>query len=197
MLLTVVLERALSTYLRWDPETLARVTALAGKVVKMEVTGWNLVFYLCPDSNGISLKNHYAGEVHATIAGSPWALLRMGIATPEEKVRLASSLTITGDVELAQTLSQIVRNSQLDWEEPLSHLTGDVVAHQIGRMVKRVVHWGKEAMSQARQNLGGYLQEELRLLPPRQEIEDFYTDVYLLNNDIERIEARVRRINNG
>ncbi len=193
-MLTIVLERALRSYLQWDPETLAKVVALSGKVIKVELTGWSLILYLCPGADGLAIRNSYEGEVHASIKGSPLSLLRVGMAAPHKKAQRMGSLEINGDVELAQTVSQIMQNCQVDWEEPLSRVTGDLLAHQISSIGRRFMGWSREAADQTCQNISEYLQEELHLLPPRHEIEEFFTDVYRLGDDVERVAARIQRM---
>ncbi len=188
------LTAAIRRYLQLDPHTTTRLRTLAGKVVKMELIGWNIHFYLLPDETGIRLLRDYTGEVDATVRGSPLSLLRMSFARDEKKVQLANSLEITGDVELAQTLSHIIQQCQVDWEEPLSHVTGDVVAHQLGNIVRRARRWFGEVTPNLSQNMTEYLQEEIQLVPPRQEVEDFFSGVHSLRDHVERLAARVERI---
>ncbi len=191
-LLTAVLERALNRYLQLDPESLSRLATLAGKVLKVEFLGWDISCYLFPDEQGVRLQNYWEGPVDATLKGSPLSLLRVGLARDEKTVALASEIIMEGDVELAHRLSQIMQEIDIDWEEPLAHRVGDVLAHQIGNGVRGMKRWGEAVWSSMRNNMTEYLQEESRYLPPRQEIEDFYTDLDTLRNDVERLAMRLQ-----
>jgi ubiquinone biosynthesis protein UbiJ len=191
MLITTVLERAIKEYMQLDPETCVRLAALSGKVVKMEFSGWKTALFLFPDAQGIRLQNYYEGPVDAEIKGQPISLLRAGLARGEAATPMAGDITISGDVEIAHTLSRIMQQIQIDWEELLSHILGDVWAHQVGNVARGVKRWRQTISGSMRQNITDYLQEERRYLPPRKEIEDFFTDVSTLRNDVDRLAVSI------
>jgi ubiquinone biosynthesis protein UbiJ len=82
----------------------------------------------------------------------------------------------------------------IDREEQLSRLTGDVIAHQLGNTARRTASALRHGRRTLEQDLGEYLQEELRLLPTRIETENFSTDVSRLVMDTDRLAARIRRL---
>lgn len=178
-------------YLQFDPDTLTRLQALEGKTVKVEFTGWPWVIYLLPGNAGIRILHDYPGEVHAIVRGSPVTLLRMSFAKDQKKMQLAGSLDMTGDIELAHTLSRILEQIEMDWEEPLSQITGDVVAHQVGHLARRAHRWWNNFLPNMGQNITEYLQEEIRLLPPRQEVEDLFSEIHTLRDDVDRLAAKI------
>jgi ubiquinone biosynthesis accessory factor UbiJ len=193
-MVTRILERAINRYLQLMPQTLLSLSALSGNVIKIELTNWNIIFYvlLCDDS--IRLEDHYAGAVQASIKGSSWTLFRLGF-TPDDKVAaLASQLEILGNVELAQTIRHIFQESHIDWEEPLSHVVGDIAAHQIGNIFRALNSWGKQVIQSTEKNITEYLQEEVRYLPPKLEVEDFFSNIHLLRNDLELLQTRWKKI---
>jgi len=84
----------------------------------------------------------------------------------------------------------------IDWEEQLSKLTGDFIAHQLGnaaRQAGKILQHGRNTLEQ---DIGEYLQEELRVLPSRIETLNFSTDVSRISMDVERLQARVKRLQN-
>ena len=82
----------------------------------------------------------------------------------------------------------------IDWEEQLSKLTGDVIAHQLGNGARRIGTLLKHGRRTLQQDIGEYLQEELRVLPSRIETENFSSDVTRLSIDADRLAARIRRL---
>lgn len=192
--LSTLLERALSCYLAQDPETLQQLNTLSGKVIKITLSTTNTELYLFPNATGIQVKNKYSGQPDAEITGPILTLLRMRSADPKTTTQLAKEIQIKGDSELAQTFSQILQQIQIDWEEPLSKFTGDTIAHQIGQAARGFKRWGLRAKKSLQMNVTEYLQEEARHLPPREEIEDFFSEIRRLENDVARLEARWHRL---
>lgn len=183
--ITGSLEKIFNRYLRMDPETIERLSHLQGKVILILFPDFNLQFYLLPTHNGVQLLNTYAGSVDTTIKTSPFALMR------QLKNKDHSEITIEGDVELGQQIRDLLLQMNIDWEEQLSKITGDVVAHQIGKGFRSLLSWGKQTSHNMQQNVTEYLQEEAQLLPSRKEIEDFLNAVSFLRNDVERLEAKL------
>jgi ubiquinone biosynthesis protein UbiJ len=101
---------------------------------------------------------------------------------------------IHGDVETGQLFKSILDEMEIDWEEQLSHLTGDVIAHQLGSVARRTRKIFKRSRKTLEQDISEYLQEELRLLPARIEAGNFSTDVNLLRMSADRLDARVKRL---
>lgn len=193
-----LLERSVNTYLRLDPETLSRIADLQGRVLKIEIHDWNppnICFYIRPEANGVKIFRHYHEKPDAIIKSPLTHLIRTGLKSKTNPAKLAQELEIEGDIEFAQTISHILQNIEIDWEEYLSHYIGDVSSHQIGRFVRGFYQFTCEAFQQLQRNVSEYLQEESGLLPPREEIEDFFADVRILCDDVDRLEARIKLLN--
>ncbi len=74
---------------------------------------------------------------------------------------------------------------------------GDAAAHRLGEIARGVGKWSREARSTMAQNIREYLQEESRDVPSRYEVERFTTNVGELRDDVDRLEARIRRLKKG
>jgi ubiquinone biosynthesis protein UbiJ len=101
---------------------------------------------------------------------------------------------IDGDVELGTKLQRIFERLDIDWEEHLSRLTGDIVAHQLGNTVRGFFAWGRRAADHLGHDVADYLQEENETLPVAWEVEEFIQGVDTLRSDVDRLEARVKRL---
>ncbi|MCB1903235.1 MAG: sterol-binding protein, partial [Gammaproteobacteria bacterium] len=86
---------------------------------------------------------------------------------------------------------KILAAMDIDWEEQLSHFTGDLLAHKTGNLLRTVRNWGTSSSTSLKLDLKEYLQEELRLLPGRLEVETFLGNVDVLRDDVERLQARL------
>jgi len=187
------LEITLNRYLGLDPETLARLSGLAGKVVNVELRGLGITLHMAPHSGGIQLLHDYGAAADAVISGTPISLARVGLGE-ERGLVFAGEVEIRGDVTLGQRFEAILRDIDIDWEEQLSRLVGDVAAHQVGNLVRDTLSWGSKTLETFGRDVSEYLQEESRHLPQRDEVETFLAEVDVLRNDAERLDARAKRL---
>jgi ubiquinone biosynthesis protein UbiJ len=188
------LETAINQYLRLDPEAMTRMTQLDVRCIAIEFRGLDLTLYALPNANGVQLADHFEGTPDTTLAGTPLGLTRLGLGQQKEKALFSGDVEITGNVESGQAFQAILDDMDIDWEEQLSQVTGDMVAHRLGNAVRRAGAVFRQSRSTAQQNTREYLQEELRVLPARIEIDNFYSDVTQLAMDTDRLAARVRRL---
>ena len=190
------LESAINATLALDPETVTRLGGLSGKVVAVELQGIGVTLFLLPGREGFRLMGHYDGEPDTILSGTPLALLRLRSGAPGEGL-FSGEVTIRGDVELGQRMQRIIGGLDIDWEEHLSHLTGDVVAHQIGSLVRGMTRWGQRAADTLQRDFVDYVQEERRDLPSKWELDEFLAAVDTLRSDTDRIAARIDRLLRG
>jgi len=207
--LTRLFESALNRYLGLDPDALARMGALSGKVIAFEMSG--LRCYLKPGTDGIEVRDSIDGAPDATVRGTPWAMLRMALpgqgreafrADAQGRASVAGgrmpgatgAVEISGDVELGRRFKELLDGIVIDWEEQLSRLTGDVIAHQIGRSVRAAHAFGTDTLHTLGRNFAEYQQFDARNLPAATEVAEFLAAVDVLRDDTARLEARIARL---
>lgn len=188
------LESALNRYLRLDPAIGARLAPLAGKVIALELRGLDLTLHMLPHGGGIHLLGDYAGVPDTVISGALFSLLRLGVGKGERGPLFEGAVEVRGDVETGQRFEAVLRDIDIDWEEQLSRLVGDVAAHQVGVMLRGVRDWGIRSADHLRRDIGDYLQEESAQLPRHEEVDEFTAAVDRLRGDADRLAARVRRL---
>jgi ubiquinone biosynthesis protein UbiJ len=190
------LESAINRYLRLDPDSNARMAALDGRCICIELVGLDLQLFIHPGEQGIRLSDHLdaAAEPDTVLRGTPLGMARLGLGQDTEKTLFSGEVTITGDVETGQTFKGILDAMDVDWEEQLSKLTGDVIAHQLANGARRIGTLLKHGRHTLQQDIGEYLQEELRVLPARIETENFSSDITRISMDTDRLAARIRRL---
>lgn len=189
----MALEQAVNAALALDPYTLQRLGRLDGKVIAIDIRGTGQVLYAAPHKSGLRLMAHYDGEVDTTLRGAPLALLRMSAGKTGEGL-FSGEVTIEGEVETGQQLQRTLHQLDIDWEEHLSRLTGDVIGHQIGQTLRGIAAFGKQALTTFGLNLGEYLQEERALLPANGQLTAFVNEVDELRMAADRLEARIKRL---
>ena len=189
------IERVLNRVLALDSRAAADLARFHGCVIGIEVLGLGLLFYLVADAAGrLQVLARTEGEADCLMRGAPLDLVRSALSRHKEDALFAGRLEIQGDTDLAQGFSDVLARLDIDWEEQLSKLTGDVVAHEAGKAVRAAGHWAERTGTIAEQDLREYLQEEARLAPSRFEVTEWQDEVDRLRDDVERLAARVARL---
>jgi ubiquinone biosynthesis protein UbiJ len=188
------LEAAVNRYIDLDPEGAGRLAGLHGRIILIEVAGFGTRLFVIPGTKGLQLYGDYAGEPDCVLRGSPLALARMSVSPRKEDQLFSGEVQIEGDTHLAQAFGDLVGGLEVDWEEQLSLLVGDGLAHRVGSGARAAGRWGRRAGATLAEDVKEYLQEEARLLPGRYEIQGFLDDVDHLRDGVERLAARIERL---
>lgn len=189
------LQQAVNLTLSLDETRKARMQALQGKVIKLIVKPLNVIFYIRFSDTQLELRSHYEDAVDTTIESSPLGLIRLSLL-PASKVRslFNDQIKMSGNVEVGQQVKQLFDELDIDWEGHLAQFTGDVIAFQIGSMFRKGRSFKNQFQTSLQQNVTEYLQEELRMVPSREEMEDFFHDVDELSLHVERLQALINQL---
>lgn len=191
----LVLEKAINHALSLDESMPNKLSALQGKVLELIISPLNVNFFICFAQHGLVLQANHDGHADAVIRSSPIGLIRLSLL-PASKVRslFNDKIRISGDIEFGQQVKKLFDELDIDWEGHLAQFTGDVVAHQVGSLVRKGMAFKQQVGGSVCQNVTEYLQEELRIFPPREEINDFFNDVDDLSLKVERLAARINQL---
>lgn len=186
------LEKLINTALRYDPGTRIALGNLAEQVLAIHVTNPELTVYFTPDDQGIHLLGHWEGEVHTQLRGSLPALMQL--ARSETTSFANSGVEVMGNTGLLVDLQRLLKNLDIDWEEALSEMFGDLAGHQSANMIRSGINYTRDRAGEAKRLLREFLTEELQALPSKNELEHFYADVDELRLRADRLEARVQQL---
>ncbi len=190
-----VLQKAINHALSLDESMPAKMQALDGKVLEIIISPLNVNFFIHFAGQELHLHVENDGLADTIIRSSPLGLIRLSLL-PASKTRslFNDDISITGDVELGQNVKKLFDEIDIDWEGHLARFTGDVVAYQVGSFFRQGMAFKRQISHSMRHNLTEYLQEELRVFPPREEIDDFFKDVDALSLSVERLTAHVNQL---
>lgn len=189
-----VLEKLINRYIKLDPESTNQLANLANHILKVELLGVGIIFYIKVAPDRLCFLAEYNDPVDAIIRATPIALAELWQGQRKGQTKFDDKVEISGDPQWVQKLSLFMQSIDIDWEEQLAKICGDFAAHKIGTLVRHVKSYGDHIKDTFTLNLSEYLQEELRVLPPKAELENFFADVDELRNDIERTELRLQRL---
>lgn len=186
------LESLLKRQLKDNSEARRALRQLHGETMALKLEGLNFNIYFHATDEGLKLSNEYEDDPAAIISGTPLALASLAGGADAAAVR-RTGVTIHGDTAVAQSFQRLFELLKPDWEEELSRLVGDTVAHRIGEAARQFMGWGKDVGSRMTEDFAEFFTEESRDLPPKAETEAFYDDVDTLRDDVERAEARLKQ----
>lgn len=191
-MLTQAIENLLNRNLPRSPRAEELCKSLMGGAVRVEARGLGWVLIVESLGRSVKLSKSSPGrEPDASISGSLMSLAGLAGANPEEIIQ-RGDVTIRGDAEVAQKFRELAMLLKPDVEEELSRLIGDTPAHQTLRLVRQVMGFGRRAARTGVRNVAEYLAHERGDLVPKPEAEDFYRGVERLREDLDRLEARTR-----
>lgn len=189
-----LLESALSRYINLDPDVELFLQPLAGKIIKLTLEQPSISFFLCPTANSIQILEDYQGVPDTSLQGSAFSFATMGLKQQPTDALFAGEIGISGDTHTARDFQKFFERLDIDWEEQISKVTGDVVGHQIGRLCRTTALWSKDTIESIKLDVSEYLQEETRDLPSPIETEHLYRDIDQLRADFDRLQQRVNRL---
>ena len=194
--LLAAMETGLNQLFAMDPETFERLKRFQGRIIAFHITDIEQTFYFFPDQQGIQIVSHYEGDADTVISGSMMAFARMAMADEKTKTTAVfkGDISITGDIALGQHFQSLFKQLEIDWEEHVSHITGDVIAHSLGNAARGFLDWGKDAFNSLTMDVSEYIQYEARDVAPGPEINHFNAQIDQLRSDVDRAEARINRL---
>ncbi len=186
-----MLEILINQALALDEVAQQSMAKLAGKTLLIQIEGTPLSWFFAPQADGFLQMPAQIEYPDATISGMPFSLLRL---LSEPTLLTTGIATLSGEMKVAQAFMSVFAQLQIDWEEQLSQLVGDVAAHRMGNAARDVQNYTHQTFQTWQQNIVEYLQEENDFLPTHPELTIFYNEVDNLRSDVSRLEKRLERL---
>ena len=166
---------------------------LDGKCVAVRVENTGLAARFDIRRDGLELSGSLPDEPDVLIEGSLLSLTQLAGESGAAAIR-DGRVRLSGDAETAAQFQALLRLARPDIEEELSAVVGDAAAHRLGSIARDIGRWSRDARATMGANVREYLQEERRDVPSRYEVDRFATRVSVLRDDVERLEARLNRL---
>ena len=168
---------------------------MQGHCIAIDITDLDFQLYCHPGSWGIRLsRNAPKVEVDATISARLMALINLASQDDKVSTSIHERVRFHGDVSLARKMQTILAELDIDWEEALAQLIGDVFAFQIHQRARHLGSWLQASAHSLLQTSSEYLREEARLSPTEVEFDHFQSKLTDLKHDVARTEARLLQL---
>ena len=190
--ITVALEQLINRALKLDEETRARLDEVNGKVVQLNITTPipALVTFSITDRH-VYVSGHHDGDVDTTIKGSLSSL--QSLMRNNDAIHRGEA-SIEGDIATGNALKGMASSLDIDWEEQISPLVGDTVAHQLGVASRKLASWFDRTSQSMKANTREYLEEEVEFVAPANMLRHFADSVDDMQSAVDRLEARLKQL---
>jgi ubiquinone biosynthesis accessory factor UbiJ len=186
------LETALNHALSLDPDTQAKLAALDGRSVQLQLRGVELALAITVEQG--RLKVGPAPEASdLRVAATPGSLLSMLFRRGDDGMA-PGKVEIAGDAELARRLEKLASGFAPDFEEAFTRTFGDVIGVPMAKAVREAFAHARESASHLSQDGAAWLRDEARIALAPGEVDAFLDDVDVLRERTERLEARLARL---
>ena len=192
-----VLQEALNRLLRLDAASLEKLDALQDRRIELHLQSPDIA--LAVEVRGQSLQ---VGPVNAgqepdisfksTLSGILKSLPMFAQGQPA-----IGAMRISGDVELARLLQNLVKEFDPDWQEPFVKALGPVFGPQAAKFIREGLKQAKTGAGNFMQSGAEYVTEEARVVVSKAELDDFNAQVDKIRQRGDRLQARVNELLKG
>jgi len=193
-LFTPTIEILINQAIKLDPDASSRLELLEGKIIQVELTDLNFVFFIVIEDNLVLVKPSLDKQPHATLKGSSSGFFNLATNEKGTDSIFKGEVHFAGEIGTAQNFQHFFKQLHIDWEEHLSQYTGDIIAHQIFSHGKAVNNWLRNTVNTGLQNLSEYARFEAQLAPASIELENFYDAIADLKSDSDRLKQRIESL---
>lgn len=185
-----IVTRVMQTALTTDQETMARLSAVSGHRLCVELTDWHWKSIIIFNSDGIVWKADDGETTDVVIAGSSRAFFALWRADGDTSALFEHPVHIQGHAALAEQCQAILRGLDIDYESLMARYVGDSIAYRVGQMGRLLSDKVNMMRQQALEQCVVYLQRECDLLPTRTEMNQLIQQVRGCRDRLARLEAQ-------
>ncbi len=190
-LITSTLEVAVNKLSSLDPTFNHRLSPLVGRRLKVEIAELKVPLTFVVAEQKIHILSAKGEANHCAIKTSLSALKTLQDPNQITQLIKQGQLELTGDLQLAQQVSELVKQTDIDWEEHLSDYIGDGLAHKV---TTRFKHFGG-LLAQKNQDFSDivseFAQDEAKLSPHPQEMRQFSERVNQTRAKVDKLAAKI------
>lgn len=192
--LGAALEFALNRALALDAETQARLAALEGRRIGVDLRGTGLALAIAVTDGKLVVGPHWEKSGDLNLRAAPASLLAFALRRGDDDAVAPGKVEISGDADLARRMEKLLRGYRPDIEEAFAQTFGDIVGVPLARALQRAFAYARESARAAAQDTAEFLREESRDLVAPAEMDAFLDDVDTLRERADRLEARVKHL---
>jgi len=197
------LELASNNALQHDQSSLERLVKLQGKTMILEIRPIEIKPFdqfgvqrllVSPQPHGLEFSNKIEEQADVTLTATVSALIKIGRDGIDDAELKPGELEINGDPIIGQRFARVLAELDVDWEGLLAEHIGEAPAVLISSGLHKAKQFAEESQSSIKTRFSQWLKEDLQLLADQSEVEPFLDNVDTLRADVDRLTARLKRI---
>ena len=185
------LENYVNKILSKDEHTLHKLKKINNKVIVFKFLNTKIKLYVIPVINGLSISMTSKRKADVLINTTPSNFIKMLLSSRYNVSGTPVDMQVEGDISIAHDFEKIMRDLEIDIEDPMSNLLGDTLSYQIVRFTRRIGEVSLKSSEIMIKNLSEYLKFEVEMLPDELLIDEFLKEVDSIRNDVERVSQRI------
>lgn len=189
-----VLQEALNRIVALDQASVEKLQALEGRRIELHLQSPDIAL-------AIEVQNQLllVGPVDSTKEPdisfkSKLSGLLNSLPMFSDGKSVVGAMRISGDVELARLLQDLVKEFDPDWQEPFVKALGPVFGPQVAKMLREGFRHAKISAENFMQSGAEYVTEEARVVVSKAELHDFNAQVDKIRQHGDRLQARVEQL---
>jgi len=188
-----MIEQVANRLLSLDAEANQKLVSFEDKVIHIEITDLKLNYYFLFIGGSLVVKEQSERPASASISGKLSAFIAAGTTNSSDAI-FTGELHFSGEINTARRFQEFAQSLEIDWQEPLSNIVGDVMSQNIAQGVRQVGQFVGQLFNNARQDIPEYLQHEIQATPTASELNYYFEQVDLTRSQTDRLQARVQRL---
>lgn len=190
-------EIALNRYLRLEPSVIADCARLQGRCMEFALPAARLAMTVEFTDSGVRVLPDPPVPADVRISGTPAALVAALRHVATAQPGQPAGLQLEGDSELLAEFRSLLARVGFDPEEWLAPLIGGAASHRLLGGLRRMFDWSRGSAQRLADNSAEYLREETYDLARGRDVEGWMNEVDEARESLDRVEARLRRLENG
>ena len=192
-----VLQDALNKLLALDSASVEKLSALEGRRIELHLQAPDIALAV-----EVREQQLHVGPVNTTQEPdisfkSKLSGIMQSLPMFAQGKSAVGAMRISGDIELARILQNLVKEFDPDWQEPFVKTLGPVFGPQVAKLIREGLRTAKAGAENLMQSGAEYVTEEVRVVISKAELDDFNAQVDKIRQRGDRLQARVSGLMQG
>ena len=187
-------EKILNAIVRRDPHIAKKLVAFDSKCIEVVSLRPDFSVSIRFEDDTIKLSaidtQTLGIQADATITGNAENLLSLLTKKSNQRALADAAIDISGDATLVKDLHVTIESLDVDWQDYLAPILGDVLSNELGEIQSNARDWSKSTGTSMHRSVRDYLSEEARLVPSELEVDSFSNRLDQLRLSIDRVAAK-------
>ena len=188
------LRQLIRSHLAEAPGGRDALNPLEGRIIAFHLKPFDRWLYLCPTHEDVQILTEISGTPDVIFHGTLSAFIPVSLHPGDTGTIRTSGLVIEGDMTVAQDFQALSAALGIDWQRFLSRYLGEQLAGSTLDILRSGRNWLKQSAKALESDLSEYLREEARWLPDASQIDPHLDAIDGLRADIDRLAARIARL---